>query len=662
MTPLRQRMIEDMKLRNFSPHTIQVYVERVATFAKHFGKSPEHLGPADVRAYLLFLVQKKHVSWSYYGQAISALRFLYRVTLGKDWVVEGVVSPKKQKKLPVVLSPDEVTQFFEAITSLKHRAILMTAYAAGLRVSEVVALRVDDIDSRRMVIRVRQGKGRKDRYVMLSPRLLAVLREYWKATRPAEYALPGQRPGQSDHRTPRSTGPAPGASEAAGLGKHVTVHTLRHSFATHLLEAGTDLRTIQVLLGHRSLSTTAVYTHVSPAALEATQSPLDRLAPRRQGDHGHDPTPARSGRRLSATRRRLPRSLRRHALARTTPRPARHHRLPDRRAGRTRRACAIIAGISRSPTTRAATATAPSARPPPPPTGWRPGKPSCFPSNTSTSSSPSRRPSARSPCRTPAWSTACSSRPPPRPCSKIAADPKHLGAEIGFLAVLHTWGQNLQHHPHVHCVVPGGGLAPDGSHWVACRPGFFLPVRVLSRVFRGKFLALLRTAFDRGKARLPRQARPLADPGEFQRRLADSCQDRVGRLRQAPVRRAGTGAEVPGPVHPPGGDQQPPADRPGRGRGRVPLEGLRPRGKRKTMTLKAIEFIRRFLLHVLPSGFVRIRHYGFLANRVCQEKLAQCRSFLATETARPLPPQSRTWTSKRVPMEPCVLRVVAAGW
>jgi integrase/recombinase XerD len=184
MTPLRQRMIEDMKLRNLSPHTILAYVDRVAAFAKHFGKSPHLLGPKEVRAYLVYLVAEKRVSWSYYGQAICALRFLYRVTLGKDWVVNGVVSPKKEMKLPVILSRTEVTQFLGAITSLKHRAILMTAYAAGLRVSKVVALQVADIDSRRMVIRVRQGKGHKDREVMLSPRLLAVLREYWKVAKP----------------------------------------------------------------------------------------------------------------------------------------------------------------------------------------------------------------------------------------------------------------------------------------------------------------------------------------------------------------------------------------------------------------------------------------------------------------------------------------------
>ena len=282
MTPLRQRMIEDMKLRNSADHTIEVYVERVAAFAKHFGKSPARLDADDVRAYLLFLVQEKGVSWSYYGQAICALRLLYRVTLGKDWVVEGVASPRKVQKLPTVLSLAEVAQFFEGITSLKHRAILMTAYAAGLRISEVVGLRVADIDSRRMTIRIRQGKGRKDREVMLSPRLLVVLREYWKVARPKEWLFPGDVPGRpltdgSVHRI------CVRAAQESGLGKHITIHTLRHSFATHLLEAGTDLRTIQVLLGHRSLRTTAVYTHVSAVALAATQSPLDRLEASMEG-------------------------------------------------------------------------------------------------------------------------------------------------------------------------------------------------------------------------------------------------------------------------------------------------------------------------------------------------------------------------------------------
>jgi hypothetical protein len=223
---------------------------------------------------------------------------------------------------------------------------------------------------------------------------------------------------------------------------------------------------------------------------------------------------------------------------------------------------------------------------------------------------------------------------------QIAADPKHLGAEIGFLAVLHTWGQNLQHHPHVHCVVPGGGLAPDGARWIACRPGFFLPVRVLSRVFRGKFLALLGHAFDQGKLSFHGKLRMLADVGEFQRRLTASAQTEWVVYAKPPfggpeqvlkyLARYTHGVAISN-------------------RRLVALEDGEVKfhvkdyahgGGAKTMTLKATEFIRRFLLHVLPAGFVRIRHYGFLANRVCREKLALCRALLRVETTpEPVTPE-----------------------
>jgi site-specific recombinase XerD len=269
-------MIEDMRLRNFAPGTLSVYVNCLARFARHFGKSPDLLGPDDVRAYLLHLIEQRRASWSYYNQNLQALRFFYHVTLGRDWVLKPRACPERPKRLPVVLSGEELVRFFTAIDGLKHRALLMTAYAAGLRVSEVAALRIEDIDSHRMVIHVRQGKGSKDRYVMLSPKLRELLRAYWKAARPRVWLFPG---GSADRPITTSAvrKACQRAREAAGRGKHVTVHALRHSFATHLLEAGTDLRTIQVLLGHHSPRTTAVYTHVSPAALRSTTSPLDRL-------------------------------------------------------------------------------------------------------------------------------------------------------------------------------------------------------------------------------------------------------------------------------------------------------------------------------------------------------------------------------------------------
>jgi site-specific recombinase XerD len=283
MTPLRRRMIDDMTLRNFTPKTIQAYLRCVARFARYFDRSPERLGREEVRAYLLHLLQERNASMSYYNQTRCALRFLYRETLGRDDVPASIVPARQPRTLPVVLSTDEVARLFAAIGNLKHRAILITTYAAGLRVSEVAQLRVEDIDSKRMVIRVRQGKGQKDRYVMLSPRLLEILRTYWKAVRPRGFLFPGATPDQpiavnSVHKA------CVRAAGYAKLGKHVTVHTLRHSFATHLLEAGTDLRTIQVLLGHRSFNTTARYVHVATASLASTRSPLDRLDLSKRGD------------------------------------------------------------------------------------------------------------------------------------------------------------------------------------------------------------------------------------------------------------------------------------------------------------------------------------------------------------------------------------------
>ena len=276
MTPLRRRMIDDMTLRNFTKATIDAYVRCVARFATHFHSSPDLLGREHVRAYLLHLLQEQHVSHSYSKLTRCALRFFYRETLGRDDVPASLAPVKQPRSLPVVLGPAELARFFAALKNLKHRALLMTAYAAGLRVSEVTRLRVEDIDSARMVIRVRHGKGQKDRYVMLSPRLLEVLRAYWKAARPSDFLFPGAAPDR-----PLTTGSVrtvcSRARRAAGLGKHVTVHTLRHSFATHLLESGTDLRTIQVLLGHHSFNTTARYVHVATASLPSTQSPFDRL-------------------------------------------------------------------------------------------------------------------------------------------------------------------------------------------------------------------------------------------------------------------------------------------------------------------------------------------------------------------------------------------------
>jgi integrase/recombinase XerD len=275
ISALRRRMIEDMKVRNLSSVTQRCYVHAVAKFAQYFKRSPDRLGLTEVRAYQIHLVSAGK-SWDGFNVAVSALRFFYGVTLGRSAMVERIPYARKRQQLPAILSADEVVRFFAAVPNLKHRTALMTAYAAGLRVSEVVRLKIADIDSARMLIRVEQGKGGRDRYIMLSPQLLVVLRDYWRRTRPARWLFPGHDESRPLDASVLQTA-CRTARAVAKLGKPVTVHTLRHSFATHLLEAGTDIRTIQVLLGHRDLSTTARYTQVAATTIGSIASPFDRL-------------------------------------------------------------------------------------------------------------------------------------------------------------------------------------------------------------------------------------------------------------------------------------------------------------------------------------------------------------------------------------------------
>jgi site-specific recombinase XerD len=276
MSPLRRRMIEDMTVRNLSPATQRSYIHAVSKFSRYFGRSPHKLELEDVRAFQVHLVSTG-ISWPALNQIVCALRFFYGVTLGEAVIPERIPYAREPRKLPVVLSPDEVVQFLEAVSSLKSRVALTCCYAAGLRASEVAGLCVADIDSARGVILVRHGKGGRNRNVMLSPQLLGILRVYWRLAQPRLYLFPGRdedRPIDPTvlHAACRS------AAKAAGLSKRVTLHTLRHSFATHLLENGTDIRIIQVLLGHNNLSSTARYTQVATHTIRATQSPLDRLS------------------------------------------------------------------------------------------------------------------------------------------------------------------------------------------------------------------------------------------------------------------------------------------------------------------------------------------------------------------------------------------------
>lgn len=275
MTPLRQRFTHDLQLRNYAPRTIDVYVRCVATFARHFDRSPEFLDAEHVRLFQLHLLEQR-TSWCRFNQTVCALRFLYRVTLQRPGAIEMVPYGKKPKSLPCVLSPDEVRRLFDAAGEPTFLLILQTAYACGLRVSEVVHLKVGDVDSARMVVHVRCAKGRKDRFVPLSAVLLGHLRDYWRRCRPADWLFPGQRKGQ-----PISVGQVQRlcqrAVRAAGIAKKASMHTLRPSYATHLLEGGTDLATLQKLLGHNQLSTTLRYTHIQQAHLQRALSPLDTL-------------------------------------------------------------------------------------------------------------------------------------------------------------------------------------------------------------------------------------------------------------------------------------------------------------------------------------------------------------------------------------------------
>ncbi|MBD1549631.1 tyrosine-type recombinase/integrase [Roseibium aggregatum] len=268
-------MIEDIAVRNFSPATQRSYLHAVSKFSHQFGRSPDRLGLEDVRAFQVHLVATG-ISWPALNQTVCALWFFYGATLGHAEIPELIAHARAPRKLPEVFSADEVVRFLEAVPSLKTRTALTAADAAGLRVSEVVGLKVADIDSQRGVIRVRHGKGGKDRYVLLSAQLLHILRTYWRLSRPPDWLFP-----RSDGSGPISItvlhAACRSARAAAGIDKRVTVHTLRHSFATHLLENGTDIRIIQVLLGHEHLSSTARYTKVSSRLIRRTQSPLVRL-------------------------------------------------------------------------------------------------------------------------------------------------------------------------------------------------------------------------------------------------------------------------------------------------------------------------------------------------------------------------------------------------
>jgi integrase/recombinase XerD len=276
ISPLRRRMIEDMTIRKLAPKTQQGYIRTIKDFAVFLGRSPDTASFEDIRRFQLHLAQSGAQA-PIVNHTVSALRFFFRVTLKRHDIVEHTTFVRQPRKLPVVLSPEQVARLLNAASGLKYKAALSVAYGAGLRAAEVVSLKVCDIDSKRMIIRVEQGKGRKDRNVMLSPSLLELLRTWWRTARPQGWLFPGRNPVQP--MTPRQLNRAcHAAAEAAGIERNVSLHTLRHSFATHLLEQNIDIRVIQVLLGHAKLDSTALYTRVATKTIQQVMSPLEHIA------------------------------------------------------------------------------------------------------------------------------------------------------------------------------------------------------------------------------------------------------------------------------------------------------------------------------------------------------------------------------------------------
>jgi len=276
VSPLRRRMIEDMTIRRLAPKTQQDYIRIIKEFAAFLGRSPDTASFEDVRRFQLHLAQSG-AHPPILNRAVTALRFFFRITLKQPAIIEHTQVVREPRKLPVVLSPEEVARLLNASPGLKYKAALSVAYGAGLRASEVISLKVCDIDSQRMIIRVEQGKGGKDRNVMLSPHLLTLLRAWWQAARPKGWLFPGRNPVQP--MTTRQLNRAcHAAAQAAGIERNVSLHTLRHSFATHLLEQNIDVRVIQVLLGHAKIESTALYTRVATKTIQQVMSPLERIA------------------------------------------------------------------------------------------------------------------------------------------------------------------------------------------------------------------------------------------------------------------------------------------------------------------------------------------------------------------------------------------------
>ena len=527
MTKLLQCLRDELVRRDYAASTIRSYIQIVETFRQHTGARLDRITPAQLRRYHLFLLEERRLAVGTVVTQICALRFFCRYVLKRRDVREDLPYPKQRLRLPVVLSPDEVQRLIAGAKNLYHRTLLLTLYGAGLRRAEACQLRVRDIDSQRMVLRVEQGKGGRDREIPLSPTLLAALRAVLPVDATEDLSLPGT------HHGWRADAPITTkviweavrlAARKAGIDKRVTPHTLRHTYATHLLEAGADLRTIQLLLGHADLSHTTVYLHLSRRHLHAAPNPLEQLhvtpppvmprsrllrkpPSREPARRGGGRCPPRAGSALprpaSVAQRAAADVLRALTRCRTAALGghvdqcgACGHRAISYNSCRNRH-CPKCQAQARARWLAArerelldvpyvhVVFTLPHAL-----------LPLCYRNATQLYT----------------WLFQASAAT----LREVAADPRHLGAEIGVLSILHTWGQTLVRHPHVHCVVPAGGLSPDHRRWIQPKSaGFFLPVKVLSRVFRGKFVAALRRAYVRGDLDLAGATEDLRDPAQW---------------------------------------------------------------------------------------------------------------------------------------------------
>ena len=387
MEKLREQMAVDLQLSGAKPLTQKIYLREVDNLEKYFNRSPAELGEADLKEYLLYLMKERHLSEGTFRFYVAALKFFYRTTLKREWMVEKIRHPRAKRKLPIVLDLSEVESLFAVTKNLKHKAILMLTYSSGLRASETARLKITDIDSKRMMVRINQGKGGKDRYSLLSQTALEHLRQYWRKYRPTEWLFNGAK--KKGHLSTNSIQQLfYQAKRKAGITKPASVHTLRHSFATHLIEAGTSLHHVQLLLGHRSPTTTTVYLHVSRLNLAQVTSPLDRAAPRfRNPENGCEPLVGWRWRISSVnTARLIDNPIGCPAIIGGSCGPLRSAEpLPWAAI----RISATNAVIWKYPITPAGTGTAPSARPYGKKNGSRlAGKTSC-PLNTSMWSSPS---------------------------------------------------------------------------------------------------------------------------------------------------------------------------------------------------------------------------------------------------------------------------------